>query len=318
MISSLSPADQQFLAALDKIQQRAANAERQMSSGKRINTASDAPDQIGASLAARARLDATSQIRENLSRATTETDSAESALSNAVSLVERLQTLGVQASSETLTAPQRQSIGQEVEAVTTQLVNIACTSVEGRYLFSGDTDQVAPYSMTTPQDATAPVVSDYAGSASTRKLMSPNGTLFSIAHSGDQVFGTAGSSVFDAAIALRDAVEAVPAAAGGDASYSTEFHAQTAAINAALTKLGDAHDHMSGELAFYGAVQDQVAQASKDAQTIETQQKQELSSIQDADITAAILELSQAGTHQQAALEARAKLPQTTLFDYMK
>lgn len=318
MISGLRAPDQQFLAALERIQERAANAEREIGSGKRINTASDHPDEIGASLAARARLDATSQIRQNLGRATTETDSAEKAVSNAVSLLERLQSLGVQASSETLTAAQRQSIGQEVEAVTGQLVNLACSSVEGRYLFSGDTDQVAPYTMVTPVGATAQVVSAYAGAASTRKLMHPNGTLFSIAHSGQEIFGAPGASVFDAAIALRDALQAVPAAAAGDPSYQGQFHAQTAAINAALSQLGDAHDHISGELTFYGAVQNQMEQASKDAETIETQQKQELSSIEDADITQAILELNQANTHEQAAFEARARRPLTTLFDYMK
>jgi flagellin-like hook-associated protein FlgL len=50
---------------------------------------------------------------------------------------------------------------------------------------------------------------------------------------------------------------------------------------------------------------------------METQQTAELSSIQDADITGAIIELTQAATHRQAALEARAQQPRQTLFDYL-
>ena len=52
--------------------------------------------------------------------------------------------------------------------------------------------------------------------------------------------------------------------------------------------------------------------------TRDGQLQSHLSSIQDADITASILELQDAQFQRQAALSARAKVPPTSLFDYIK
>ena len=48
------------------------------------------------------------------------------------------------------------------------------------------------------------------------------------------------------------------------------------------------------------------------------QLQSQLSSIQDADITASILELQDAQFQRQAAFSARAKVPPTSLFDYIR
>ncbi len=43
----------------------------------------------------------------------------------------------------------------------------------------------------------------------------------------------------------------------------------------------------------------------------------ELSNIQDADAPTAIMELTQANTQLQAAFQMQAKMPHSTLFDYL-
>ena len=45
--------------------------------------------------------------------------------------------------------------------------------------------------------------------------------------------------------------------------------------------------------------------------------KKELGSAQDTDIAEALVELSLASVHLQAALGAQAKMPKTSLFDYL-
>jgi flagellin-like hook-associated protein FlgL len=64
-------------------------------------------------------------------------------------------------------------------------------------------------------------------------------------------------------------------------------------------------------------MQNKVAHATSFGQTLETQLKAEISNLQDADVTQSILEMTQASTQEQAALQARAHLPRTTLFDYL-
>ena len=74
---------------------------------------------------------------------------------------------------------------------------------------------------------------------------------------------------------------------------------------------------MNQQLAFYGVVQNNVADATNSAQTLEVNQRTQLSSLTDADITTDAIELTQANTQRDAALSARAKLPTNTLFDYL-
>ena len=72
MISNLDPASELFLSNVNRIQERLAEASRQVTSGKKIAQPSDAPDQIDAVLQLRADRQRNSQIRSNLALAVTE------------------------------------------------------------------------------------------------------------------------------------------------------------------------------------------------------------------------------------------------------
>jgi flagellin-like hook-associated protein FlgL len=74
---------------------------------------------------------------------------------------------------------------------------------------------------------------------------------------------------------------------------------------------------LNQQLAFYGNVQNKVAQATDFASTQQTQLQTQISNLQDADLTASILQLNQAQTQEQAALQAEARVPRTTLFDFL-
>jgi len=47
MISGLDPVNEQFLASINSLQDRLNTAQLQLSSGLRVNKASDAPQQVG-------------------------------------------------------------------------------------------------------------------------------------------------------------------------------------------------------------------------------------------------------------------------------
>ena len=66
MITNLDPASELFLANVGRIQERLAEANRQVSSGKRVTDPADAPDQIDSILQLRANREQNSQIRSNL------------------------------------------------------------------------------------------------------------------------------------------------------------------------------------------------------------------------------------------------------------
>jgi flagellin-like hook-associated protein FlgL len=74
---------------------------------------------------------------------------------------------------------------------------------------------------------------------------------------------------------------------------------------------------LSSEQAFYGSVQNRIQDAVSFGQNYDVQLKAELSQVEDADITSAALEVTQATTQLQAAFQLKAKLPHTSLFDYL-
>ncbi len=316
MITGLNASAERFLVALARISERVSRAERQITSGRRIESASDEPDQVSGLLIARAQLEQTIQIRTNLGRAKAEADTAEQAVATAAKLLQRVNTLAVQGATSSQTPTQRMIIAQEVGAALDQMVNIASTQVEGRYIFSGDDYRNAPYSA----DPAGPHgVSAYAGSPATREIMHPSGTRFVISRSADAIFDNPapGASVFAAMNNLRIALEAVPTASEGDPAYNVQFEAQTAAIRDALAGVRSAQDHLGSELSHYGTIQNRIAEAVETARKLELRQKSELSAIEDTDVTQAALELSQASAHKEVVLASHARTAGRSLFDYL-
>jgi flagellar hook-associated protein 3 FlgL len=316
MLDSIPPSVARFLADLGQIQARAERAERQISSGRKINSASDDPDRVQELLVARAHLEQTTQISANLGRAKAEVDTAEQVLEKAVEGLDRAAELGVEGANTTETPESRKTLAVEAQAVLENLVAVSQTNVEGRYLFSGDSDRTAPYTLDLTR---ANGVSPYAGSAATREVLHPAGTRFTLSKTAQEIFDDPSpqKNVFAAVNSLRLALVNGPTVPPGDPAYQAQYDAQTAAIDGALGAVRSSRDHLSGELAFYGTTQNRVNDALDFAKKLELRQQTAVSNLGDADVTAAALELSLASTHQQAALAARARLPTSSLFDYL-
>jgi flagellar hook-associated protein 3 FlgL len=316
MIEAIQPSAARFLADLTRIHERAARAERQISSGLKLTSPSDDPGHVQDLLVTRTHLEQVVQTRMNLDRATAEADTAEQALAGAMKSLDSVAQTGVEGANSLKSTQSRLTLATVVQAILEQLVATSRTSAEGRFLFSGDSDQVAPYALdlNQPNGVTA-----YAGSDATRLMMHPAGTRFAMSHTAQEIFDNpaAGKNIFAAVNALRLALQNGPAVPPEDPAYEAQHTAQTQAISDALQQVRSARDHLSTELAYAGVVQNRVAEAVQFATKLELRQRTALSNLQDADLAAAALELSQASTHQEAALQARAILPKSSLFDYL-
>ncbi|MGA2433771.1 MAG: flagellin [Bryobacteraceae bacterium] len=303
-----------FLAALSQVNTRINAASNQVSSGLRVSKVSDDPSAVSDILETRAQIAQTDRVVSNLSSVTAETNTAEQALESAVMMLQNVNQLGAQGSTGTQTPAQRQVVGQQIGSILDELVEVAATRCNGRYLFSGDSDQTAPYTL----DAHQPNgVSVYAGAPATRQVMDASGTLMPISQSAQDIFDNAapGSNVFAAVNALQTALANGPAT--NDPNYQADYDAQTAAIDTAMTSLSTATDHLNSSLSFYGEVQDRISSATDSANNLQLTQQTGLSNLQDADIATAATDLTQAETQQQAMMAAEAQLPKKPLFDYL-
>jgi flagellar hook-associated protein 3 FlgL len=300
MIRNLKPDDERFLNSISRIGQRLSQAQREISSGKRLQTPSDNPDQVSNLLVLRADLARVEQIQSNLSRLEAESNTAEQSLSNAVRVLERARTLAAQGVTGTQTATTRSAIAEEVKALIQQLSNASNTYVNGRYIFAGDSDSTQPFVFSA---GPPPDVSVYLGSASTRQALHPSGTAFEFGKPGDEIFQNADDTknAFATLINLYNALNA------NDEDVIAEQ----------LSNLTSVNDHVNLMLSFYGAIQNQVSEAKTNASQRILQVKSQLTATEDADQAAAILELNRASLDQQAAFESRARLPRRSLFDYL-
>src|SRR5947209_13925279 len=138
MQTILDPASELFLANVQRIQQQLSDANRQISSGKKIFQASDAPDQIDSLLQLRADRQHNQQIRSNLDMAKTDTQAADDALTSSIQLLDRALVLGDQGATATADSTSRKSLADEVQALLDQMVVYSRTAVQGRFIFSGD------------------------------------------------------------------------------------------------------------------------------------------------------------------------------------
>lgn len=300
MISTLSAAQQSFLSGLNQIQQRLQTAQTELTTGLQVNNVSDDPTEIADIWQLNSELDQVNQSETNLDQVQTEVNTAQSSLQSAVTLVEQAETYGTEGATDTASADTRTDLANEIGSILQQLVSVANTTVQGRYIFAGDTDQTAPYSIDLTQD---PPVSAYQGSSSTREIVGPDGSAFPIALTAQQIFDSsdASTNVFTSLTSLMQGLQD---------NNDDE-------INSALDDVQTSDTYLNQQLAFYGTVQDQVQGAVTFGQNYTTQLQTQLSGIQDANEAETITNLTQAQTQLQAALQSEAQLPRNTLFDYL-
>jgi flagellar hook-associated protein 3 FlgL len=300
MISSLDPASQSFLAGLNQIQQTLQTTQTELTTGLQINNVSDDPSEIADIWQLNSELSQTNQDDTNLGQVQTEVNTAESSLESAVTLVTQARSYGAEGLSDTTDADARVDLANELGSILQQLVAIADTTVQGRYIFAGDTDQTTPYTIDLSQSSP---ISAYQGSASTREVLSPNGTTFPVALTAQQIFDSSNAqdNVFDSIVTLMQGLQA---------NNDTQ-------ISGAMANLESSSTYLNQQLAFYGNVQDQVQGALSFGQNYSTQLQTQLAGVQDANEAADITNMTQAQTQLQAALESEAQLPRTTLFDFL-
>lgn len=327
MLRGLDAQSSKFLTDMDRLTSKMAEAQRRISSGKRINSVSDAPDDVSVLLATRSELSSVEQAQRNLSLVKTEVDSAEQILGFSTNALDRVLSLGAQGASDTMNAESRRILSLEIASILEQLANFAGTQVNGRHIFAGDMDQAAPYTVdaqllarpVTREDLLADadplnddadlyevnqVMLPYAGSASTRQVQHPQGQRFRVAYTAQEIFDNPdpARNVFQAVNNLRVALHL------NDRDN----------IENALGQVRTAAEHLTIMQSSYGAVQNRIAEGLDVAAKRSLALKSQIATVEDADISAAILELTESRYQQEAAYAAEAKRPRTSLFDYLR
>jgi flagellar hook-associated protein 3 FlgL len=305
MITGLNSANDQFVTSIDNMQTAMNTAEQQLSTGYRVNQASDDPGEVGDIFVARADLSAENQTIQNLNAVSANVNAGDNAVQSAIQLLQNAATLGSEGASSTVTQSQQNSLATQVQSVLSQLVGLSATQVNGVYIFSGDASGSAPYQL----DSTSPTGVDQLDTAQATQLTAdPTGITFQTSMTAQQLF--------DAQDSLGNPTSQNAFAALNNLQLALQS-GNTTSITTAIANVQTSSDYLNQQLGFYGAAENRISSALDLAQKFQVQTQTQLSNLQDTDVTSVAVQVTQETTALNAAMAAEAKRPTSTLFDYL-
>lgn len=138
---------QQGISAILMQQQKLAETEQQLATGRRILTPSDDPVAAVQIMDITEDLELVDQYQRNANLAEGQLARAESVLDDTGNLLQRVRELVLQANNATQTPETRSAIATEIEARIDELVSLANTrDSSGEYIFAGFQSQTQPFS----------------------------------------------------------------------------------------------------------------------------------------------------------------------------
>ncbi len=173
-----------------------ADAQQQVSTGKRFTRPSEDPVAASRVMRADRSLRGITQYRRNSTAVRVRVDAEEATLNQLTDLLSRAKELGISQGSDTATAATRTETAAELDRILEQVVALGNTKVGSEYLFGGGQTAAPPFQA----DGT------YLGDDTGRQAELAEGYVIDTNHTGRQLLQTSG--VVASLSALRDALRA--------------------------------------------------------------------------------------------------------------
>ena len=294
-----------FLDGDRSLQERITKTQKQISSGYRIQDAADSPKDTANVIGLGTSISSTQQYLATLGRVGAEASAVDTALSTGITLIDRARQLAVRAASSVTSAADRQNIAIEVVNLQQQIVGIANTTVEGRFVFGGDQDDAQPYQY----DASSARGADRLTIQTTSRIIEdPHGLPVFAASSASAIFDAEDASGAPAATNIFAGLNSLVTALNSN---------DPTAVSGALSQLRAGSDWLNQKQAGYGASARRIADETTLANSFLTGLRSRLSELRDTAIVQAATDLSLQSTAQSAAFSAQASVPRKSLFDYI-
>ena len=279
---------------------QAAKLQEQISTGKKINAASDDPVSFSDLALLKARDVRLAQYKRNIDVARQPLTLEDSALKQASNLLTRLKELAIQGSNDSLSAADRKLVGIEAKGLTDSLIDLANTKDSNGLPIFGGFKSDNPFQ----RQVDGSIV--YQGDSNKTLQAVGDDAQVTVGFSGHEVFNRVAmgngpsKSVFEIVTAISDALAAgkTPITPNDD--------------------IAKALDHIISQQAEVGSrlsLLDNAEQKLQDNQTATTAQ---ISILQDTDIEKAVTDLQKKLTTLEAAQTSFVKIAQLSLFNYLR
>ncbi|MBM4054185.1 MAG: flagellar hook-associated protein 3 [Planctomycetes bacterium] len=275
--------------------------QEKLSSGKRINRASDDPVSTKKLLGFKSEENELQQYLDSIKQAKDKIEFIFDALENIQDIMVKIQTKTVQAADGTLGEDERGIIASELDEFMETIIQFSnITDSNGRYLFSGTKTTTSPFGATRDSSGEITAV-DYNGNNETIQYKVGSNTFIQVNQPGGTLFKENG--IFETLINLRDELKSSNFNSSTFLSYKKDFETANTTILTEITK--------------FGSKVDRLELTENRIENSKTALKELISYTEDADIAELITDLKNQENVLQSALQTGARIIQPTLLDFI-
>jgi flagellar hook-associated protein 3 FlgL len=282
---------QNVISGIDDLNENLSRLSRQISSGKRLTQLMDSPADSVEILSLNEQASEIDQYKSNLDTGNFFLQTADSTLNEVNNLVTSIYSRGSQSASDSVNQDERVALAWDIRTLRDQILALANTQVRGRYLFAGSDI------LKTPFEKSGDTV-DYKGNDSVNSVAVDDGMEVAFGVSGSAAF----NSVFSSISSLLTAM---------DANDVSGIKTALSQYSLSLSELGQARAQIGSNLSA-------LTNVASNLDARETNLTKRRSKLEDADVAAAAVQLSQGQNTLQAAIAVGGNImSQRNLFDIL-
>jgi flagellar hook-associated protein 3 FlgL len=296
-----------LLSDINDVAARQDATRRQMSSGKQITKPSDDPYATARAMSLRTDLSGIKQHERNVQEAQSWMTVTDTTLSSITDLAQHARELVVQGATDTLPQTSRNAIADQIDQIIAGMKQEANSTYDGRYVLAGSRTNTKPYDSTVQTTATGTTPNDaYLGDAASQLREIGPGVTLAVNVRGDEVLGGTPGASGNMLGVLRDI--ATHLRAGDTQSLGNDD----------IKALDGQIDNVLAVHARVGAGMNRLETASSRLAQIEESATSMLSNTEDADMAKVLTDYSTQQAVYQSALQAGARIVQTSLLDFLR
>jgi len=296
---------------MSQVQSRLVKSQAQVASGKQVLQPSDEPQQAMLIQRYKSLLNRQENFMSNIGLVKARLDTEANAVESAIDLMFRVKELTVQASNDTLSGADRQSIATELRGVREQILSMAnAQDPSGNHLFSGSRVGQPPFAPPVDDPTGSPV---YQGDRTRMKVLIGDQRTLPTNRAGPEVFARVVRTDADTGTStgvgffqsLDDLVEAVASSSQADMRRGNK-------------EIDDLLDGLVLAQADIGTDMSNIDQQTMTLEDLVSTIKMNMSSVEDLDYAQAITQMNKQMMSLEAAQSSFAKISQLSLFSYLR
>lgn len=284
------------LSNLNNNMEHLAVMQDQLSSGKTVSKPSDNPVYVSRIMRLQSMVVEQERYQKTMEDALSFVDNAESALGTVTGILNRARELAIFGANGTNDDNDRLALAAEVDELIDELLEVANSSFDGRYIFGGTKTEEPPFERTGD-------TINYSGNEGEMLWEVSRNVTIQVNIPGEKLFKFTDGDIFDALTSLKSALES---------GNTSELG------GVCLDKVDKATNHVLSQRAVLGARSNRLAVAQDRIGESKLNLTELLSKLEDIDIAEATINFATARAVYNASLATGAQVIQPTLLDYLR